>query len=180
VGESGGVGATFLPPLREVVEVGVEFPTPPGELGEQFLGGGGVYVAADGCAVQVQRLADRRGADTSLVQGMDLSMPLPGRLRSVSLGDSGRWSRLGGGWGWLGDGIGRGLVPQAFPVSAHDLVHGVGQVVEQVPAVRHVDRVGCAVAGSVGVAAGAVAADHLGTGMGAQPVGEGVAEAIRQ
>jgi hypothetical protein len=163
MGESGGVDGTFLPPLREIVEVGVEFPTPPGDLGEQFLGGSGIYGAADGCAVQVQRRADRRGVDTSLVQGMDLSMPLPGQLRSASLGDSGRCSRLGGGWGRLGDSIGRGLVPQAFPVSAHDLVHGVGQVVEQVLAVRHLDRVGCAAPGSVGVAAGAVAADHLAT-----------------
>src|ERR1700704_5280668 len=47
MGESGGVGATFLPPLREIVEVGVELPTPPGDLGEQFLGGSGIYVAAD-------------------------------------------------------------------------------------------------------------------------------------
>jgi hypothetical protein len=39
LGEPGCVGAAFFPALGEVVEMGVELATPPGDLGEQFLGG---------------------------------------------------------------------------------------------------------------------------------------------
>jgi hypothetical protein len=50
LGEPGCVGAGFLPALREVVEMGVERTTPPGDLSEQFLGGGGIDVAANRAA----------------------------------------------------------------------------------------------------------------------------------
>ena len=50
LGEPGCVGAAFLPALREVVEMGVERTTPPGDLSEQFLGGGGIDVAANRAA----------------------------------------------------------------------------------------------------------------------------------
>ena len=51
-------------------------------------------------------------------------------------------------------------------------VHLLAQVVPQVPPVGHLPGVGCTLTGSVGVAAGAVPADHLDAGVDAQPVGE--------
>jgi hypothetical protein len=59
-------------------------------------------------------------------------------------------------------------------VAGHQLLDVLGEVVPQVPAVGDLDRNRCALAGAVGVGAGAVPADDLGAGMLAQPVGEGV------
>jgi hypothetical protein len=54
-------------------------------------------------------------------------------------------------------------------VAGHRLLHVLGQVVPQVPPVGHLDRRRRAGAGAMGVAAGAVSADHRHTRVLAQP-----------
>jgi hypothetical protein len=63
-------------------------------------------------------------------------------------------------------------------VHGDGLLHVLGQVVPQVPAVGDLDRGRRALPGAVGVGAGPVPADHLGAGMRAQPAGEGVGLAV--
>jgi hypothetical protein len=71
---------------------------------------------------------------------------------------------------WLGAVV-FGLWAQASAVSSSDSVDGVGEAVEQVPAIGNLDGVRCSDPGVIsGVASGAVSADDLGAGVGAQPV----------
>ena len=63
----------------------------------------------------------------------------------------------------LGTGLG-GLGPAAA-VAGHGLLHVLGEVVPQMPAVRDLHGVRRAAAGALGVGAGAVAAHHLHPGM---------------
>jgi hypothetical protein len=53
------------------------------------------------------------------------------------------------------------------------LLHVLGQVVPQVPAVGDLDGIRCCLPGAISVAPGPVPADDLGAGMRPQPVGEG-------
>lgn len=52
------------------------------------------------------------------------------------------------------------------------------EVVPQVPAVRHIDRIRCSGTGRFAVSAGAVAANHLGSGMCSQPFVDGAGRAL--
>ena len=56
----------------------------------------------------------------------------------------------------------------------------LGQVLQQVEAVRHLHRPGSAAAGALGIGAGAVTGDDLHTGVGAQPGGERAGLAVGQ
>jgi hypothetical protein len=58
-------------------------------------------------------------------------------------------------------------------VSGDGLLHVLGQVVPQVPAVGDLDRVRCGLPGALGVGASAVPADDLGVRVRSQPGGEG-------
>ena len=69
---------------------------------------------------------------------------------------------------------------QAAAVPGHRLFDVPGEVVIQVPAVSDLDRVRGALPCAVGVGAGPVPADHLGSGVLAQPVCEGVRLAVVQ
>jgi putative transposase len=83
---------------------------------------------------------------------------------SGGLGDGGFFRlrfRLGGGFF------------QAGPVAGHRLRHVLRQVAIEMPAVRDLLCFRGALAGTVGVGAGPVAADHLGPGVLLQPLGEG-------
>lgn len=60
------------------------------------------------------------------------------------------------------------------------LVDGFAEVVEQVPSISDLDRVGRAGARTVGVGAGPVSADDLHLGMVAEPLGQRVGVAARQ
>ncbi|WP_189171227.1 hypothetical protein [Pilimelia anulata] len=57
----------------------VELTHPRNKLGE-FVGDSRGQVAAHGLAIEVQRLADRGGSDAFAVQGVNLSVSLPGQL----------------------------------------------------------------------------------------------------
>jgi hypothetical protein len=65
-------------------------------------------------------------------------------------------------------------------MGGHGLLDVLGEVVPQVPAIGHLDRLGRTGAAAFGVAAGPVAADHLHTGMLGKPVSEGVGFTIGQ
>jgi hypothetical protein len=58
-------------------------------------------------------------------------------------------------------------------VDGDGLLHVLGQVVPQVPAVGDLDRLRRGLPGGLGIGAGAAPADHLGSRMVAQPLGEG-------
>ncbi len=100
-------------------------------------------------------------------------MPLTSQGGSTPLG-------LSGWWGRLRDGVLFGLISQALAVRTHNLVHGVGQVVEQVKSVRHLDRVRRALLGALGITSGTITTDHSGARMGTQPVGKRVRQPIGQ
>jgi hypothetical protein len=63
-------------------------------------------------------------------------------------------------------------VAQALPVRGHALVHGLTQVVPQVPSVGDLDRVGRAVPTTLGVGTRPIPTDHVGAGMRLEPRGE--------
>src|SRR5205814_6123753 len=69
---------------------------------------------------------------------------------------------------------------EAVPVPGDRLVYVFAQVVVQVPAVGHLDRVRSAGTGAVGVGGGPVAADDFGASVLAPPVREGVRLAVAQ
>ena len=101
---------------------------------------------------------------------------LPGARGKAALGQLERlWIRL---WWWRIRGRQRRVgsirrrVAQALPVRGHALVHGLTQVVPQVPSVGDLDRVGCAVPAAQGVGTGPIPADHFGAGMRLEPRGE--------
>lgn len=89
---------------------------------------------------------------------------------------SGRWQDRGRRWGRR---TGRGLGQQS-PVLDDGLLDCLGEVLPEVPPVRHVDRVGGAEASGLGVGAGAVAADHLHARVLGQPAGDGRDAAVGQ
>jgi hypothetical protein len=69
---------------------------------------------------------------------------------------------------------------QAAVVGGDGLLHVLGQVVPQMPAVGDLDRRRCPMPSSIGVGAGPVPADHLGARVLAQPPGEGVGFPVAQ
>lgn len=66
------------------------------------------------------------------------------------------------------------MAAQAAVMRGDGLLHALGEVVPQMPAIGDLDRVGCAGARALGVGAGAVSTDHLRAGMREQPRGERV------
>ncbi|MDQ1013483.1 hypothetical protein QFZ43_000032 [Streptomyces afghaniensis] len=75
---------------------------------------------------------------------------------------------------------GRWQVAQARTVGGDGLLHRGGQVLPEVEAVGDLDGLRCGCGGSIGVGAGAVAADDLDAGMGLQPRGQGGGVAFGQ
>jgi hypothetical protein len=67
---------------------------------------------------------------------------------------------------------------QTGAVAGNGAFDGVGEVVPQMPPVRHLQRLGGAGPGAFGVGTGAVPADDLDAGMLAQPCGQGRGGAI--
>ena len=57
---------------------------------------------------------------------------------------------------------------------------GIAEIAQQVPAVRHLDRLRCALADPVGVGAGTVARDDLDPGMLTKPLRQCLSLTIRQ
>ena len=74
----------------------------------------------------------------------------------------------------------RDRLGQAAPMPDDLGLEMLAQVVPQVPAVRDLHRLGCSGPGSIRVGPATVPADDLGSGMGLQPLAEGVALAVRQ
>lgn len=81
-----------------------------------------------------------------------------------------RWRRRRTRGGWLGV-LGLNLLAQAAAVAACDSLDSVGKVVQQVPAVGHLDRVRGPESAAFGVAAGAVAADDPARAISCRPLG---------
>nr|WP_243761756.1 hypothetical protein [Streptomyces sp. YIM 98790] len=73
-----------------------------------------------------------------------------------------------------------GRLGQQRAVAGDGPLDGLDEVVEQVPAVRALDGVGCSGACAVGVGGSAVAADDLDTGVVGQPGGKGGGLTVRQ
>jgi hypothetical protein len=69
---------------------------------------------------------------------------------------------------------------QGLAVTGHDLLHGVGKVVPQVPTVGDLHRVGRTRAGGLGVRTGPIPADHLDPGPGSQPLRDRGGSPVRQ
>ena len=65
-------------------------------------------------------------------------------------------------------------------VGSKHRVEGFGQVLQQVKAVGHLDRVWGTLPGPVRIGSGPIAGDHADTGMGLEPEGEGLGLPIRQ
>ena len=183
------VGAALVPPLVQVglVVVQERRPAVP-DLGEQLVDGGGAVEAADGLLGQAGLAHDRLDALALGAQRLDLLIPLPGadgqggllrppggrrgrgllQVRSVPAAGGLLWLRLGGRFF------------QAGPVPGDRLLHVLGQVVVEMPPVGDLDCLRGALAGAVGVGAGPVPADHLGSGVLLQPFGEGVRLPVAQ
>lgn len=97
--------------------------------------------------------------------GLDCPRPLSYRRGRRGLGP---WLRLGG------------FFLQAGAVAGNGPFHGIGQVMQQVPAISDLDRERRAAGGSFGVSAAPVPADHFRTGVRAQPRAEGLRGPLRQ
>jgi len=119
----------------------------------------------------VQGPADLGDGQAAGQRGVHLGVAVPGPVRALALG-----------W-WL-DGRCRlglaGLVAQAGAVPGSGPLDRVGEVVEQVPPVGHLDCERGAAGGAFGVAAAPVAADHLHAGAAVQPRPEGVRGSFRE
>ena len=187
--ELADVGAAVVPPLVQVglVVVQERRPAVP-DLGEQLLDGGGTVEAADGLLGQAGLTDDRLDALALGAQRLDLLIPLPGadgqggllrppggrrgrgllQVRSVPAAGGLLWLRLGGRFF------------QAGPVPGDRLLHVLGQVVIDMPPVGDLDCLRGSLARAVGVGAGPVPADHLGSGVLLQPFGEGVRLPVAQ
>jgi hypothetical protein len=184
------VGASLVPPLVQVGLVLVQDRRAAVlHLGQQLIDGFRIVEAADGLFREAGLAFDRLDALALGFQRLDQVVPLPGAERERRL-----LSTAGGGLDrgllqvtdlWcLGDRrlsrlFGGGLF-QAGAVPDRRLVHVLAQVVVNVPPVRDLVRVGCALPGAVGVRARAVTADHLYPGMGLQPVRDGIGLAVAE
>ena len=191
----GSLGKALVPPLADVrLElIQLRFPA---HAGQQLISAGGPGVLLHGPAVQAGGPADRGLRLPGLEPLADLGVAFPGahgqppfpaahvqglvrhgrrglrplrprRIRSA------RRVRIAGP-------VCGGLLLQAAAVPGHRFLGVLCQVVPQVPAVGYLDRARRAVAGSLGVGAGAVPADDLRAGMGLQPSGQRARLAIRQ
>jgi hypothetical protein len=161
-----------------------------------------VQVAINGAVPDPHRAGDRRIGRTVRVQRPRLlvfrapaghagfghrRLALPGELRlrvaPFALVDRvGRGRRGGVGLLFslrLGDQCG-GRGREARPFGAKDVFQHVGQVVDQVPAVGDLDRLGRTIAGAFRIGAGAVPGDERDAGMRPQPGGKTAAGAIRE
>jgi hypothetical protein len=99
-----------------------------------FIRGRRAQVAAHRLAVDVQRPADRGGADTGGMQGVDLGVPLPGHLGPAARLTLDRRARLR-------DGLGLGPILEAGAMGTHDPIDRLGEVLQQVETVGDLDRV---------------------------------------
>jgi hypothetical protein len=151
----------------QVGQVRVEEARPcrPG-AGAQVAGAGCGGVAAHGLAVHLQGTADLGDGQAAAQGGVNLAIAVPCLLSTLTFWRcrDARDARLGLG----------GFAAQAGAVPGGGSFDCVGEVVQQVPAVGDLDGERGAAGGALGVAAAAVAADHLDTGMGVQPGSEGV------
>ena len=124
-----------------------------------------------------------------LVEGPDLLMERPPRRLALVRQRLG-WARGGGGWHRPGARAVRlrhgrraeGLIDgrEEMAVGVTPLVEGCGQVLPQVKAVGHLDRVWGTLRGPVRIGSGALAGDHAHTGRALEPEGEGLGLPIRQ
>ena len=158
------------------------------DLGQQLIGAGRAVEAADGLLGQAGLAHDRLDALALRAQRLDLLIALAG-----ADGQGGVFRPPGGGRGGGLLQVRSGLAAcrlvrvrfgggffQAAVVPGHRLFGVPGEVVIQVPAVSDLDRVRGALPCAVGVGAGPVPADHLGSGVLAQPVCEGIRLAVAQ
>lgn len=137
-------------------------------------------------AVEIKRLGDARLGPAAGVQCSDLVVPgEPGgpgcrpplltagcwpsfcnrRLRPV---DGGR------GNGSLGGG------PQVPLVTGEQLTQRIAEIAQEMPPIRHLDRIRRALANAVGVGSRPIAGDDLDPGVGLQPRGHGVGLTVTQ
>jgi len=183
------VGAAFVPPLVQVGLVVVEerrASVP--DLGEQLIDGGGAVEAADRLLGQAGLAHDGLDAFALGAQRLDLLIPLlcadrqGGLLRPPGRG-------LGCGLLQVRDGrFPAGLIRfrlgdrfcQAAAVPGNCLLHVLGEVVVEMPAIRDLLCFRGALAGAVGVGAGPVTADHPGPRVLLQPLGECACLAVAQ
>ena len=158
------------------------------DLGEQLLEGGGAVEAADGFLGQAGLPHDRLDALALGAQRLDLLVALAGAdgqggfLRPPGGRRRGGLLQAEGGLaagGLLRLGFGDGFF-QAAPVPGRRLLDVLGQVVVEMPPVGDLDCFRGALARAVGVGAGPVPADHLGSGVLLQPLGEGARLAVAQ
>ena len=174
------VGAALVPPLVQVglVVVQQRWPSVP-DLGEQLVGGGGAVEAADGLLGQAGLAHDRLDALALGAQRLDLLIPLAGAHRQGGLLRPPGGRRCCGLLQVSGGLAAARPAPaparadgffQAAPVAGHRLLHVLGQVVVEMPPVGDLGCFRGALAGAVGVGAGPVPADHLGSGVLLQPV----------
>nr|WP_248843287.1 hypothetical protein [Streptomyces virginiae] len=146
---------------------------------QQLVGIGGAGQASDGVAGESQLVGDGAKGDASSRRAWTAAWC--SRIRSARrpvvrgsevIGqDHRRWRFViddGGGFGQQG------------PVLEHGLLHGLGEVVPQVVAIRDVDGVGGAEAPGLRIGAGAVSADHLDSRVGGEPSAHGLDAAVGQ
>jgi hypothetical protein len=159
------------------------------DFGEQLIDAFGAVEAADGFFREAGLVLDRLDALALGFERLDQFVPLPGADREH------RFLRA------AGSGLDRGLLQvrdfgsvrdaglrrfpggrflQAGTVPGRCLAHVLAQVVVDVPPVRDLVRLRCALPSSLGVGAGAVAADDLDFRVFLQPVRDGAGLAVAE
>jgi hypothetical protein len=156
------------------VERGEDAGPTAGVRADQRLGGGGAGVPAGGPDIHVEpagRHPDRQPLGPQGVHG-GVAVAVLSTRRPVLTGATVA--------GTARADIGSMVRLQAPAVSTDDLLDGVAEVLEQMPAVGDLDRVRRTHAGTVGIAAPTILADDLDSGVRGEPVGEGVGGAVGQ
>ena len=85
-----------------------------------------------------------------------------------------------GGWRWLrfGPVFGRALLMETRQHAHGHALQRVSQIVDDVPAIRHLHRTGCSAGRGAGIDAVSVSADDVDAGVVAQPFNQGVGRRI--
>ena len=139
-------------------------------LGQQLVEALGSEEATHRVPLQVQLTRDPVDRVPGIAQLLDDPVPLAGADDQAALVD--RWSGdVGGDRGRIS--LGHGF-SEASVMAGDRLLDRLAKVVPQVPAISHLDRVGCPSGGALRVGASSIPTDHLYAGVLLQPVAEGL------